>query len=175
MEDPAYQTNTALPPPPAPKVMNRSRFSGCFMGLGLGCFTSCVLVFVVPFILFYSLISRLSTDMVTTSVAEEPSLEERVDAGLIPVQRLELRGMITGEWASYWHSDAMCDAAVLEQIQAAIDNEAVKGLLIVLNSPGGSVTASDNLYHALERFKAAQPGRKVFVMGGDLVASGAYY
>ena len=52
MEDPAYQTNTALPPPPAPaKREARCRFSGCFMGLGLGCLTSCVLVFVVPFIL----------------------------------------------------------------------------------------------------------------------------
>ena len=175
MEDPAYQTNTALPPPPAPaKREARCRFSGCFMGLGLGCLTSCVLVFVVPFILIYSLATRISWDAVE-EVSQGPTLEERVDAGLVPVQRLELRGMITGEWASYWHSDATCDAAVLEQIRAAIDNEAVKGLLIVLNSPGGSVTASDNLYHALERFKAAQPGRKVFVMGGDLVASGAYY
>ena len=174
MEDPAYQTNTT--PPPAPKAPPRPRLTGCFMGLGIGCLVSVLLLFAVPAIMVYSLTSLLSSGAVETMTnAEGPSLSERVDEGMIPVQRLELKGAITGEWTSYWRTESTCDAAVLEQIREATEQEAIKGLLLVVNSPGGSVTASDNLYHALERFKAVQPGRKIFVMGGDLVASGAYY
>ncbi len=90
------------------------------------------------------------------------------------VLRLELSGVITGLETSRWYVDASSDVAVRRAIEEAT-TEDFDALLLVVDSPGGGVTASDALYHALENFKQADPTRKVVVMGGDIVASGAYY
>ncbi len=179
MEDPAYQTpinGAAAPRVESPKPPARGK--GCFWGFGLGCFASFLIVVVMPMLAVVGLGLAVKDSIQSQVVAwdpEAPSLTEQVDDGKIPVLQLELKGVITGEWNSPWYTDPASDAAVLEAIQDAAENESVKGLLLKVNSPGGSVTASDNLYHALEVFKQRQPGRKVIVMGGDIVTSGAYY
>lgn len=179
MEDPAYQTEGRRPFAGLQQTsQGRASRGGCFWGFGLGCFTSLLVLVMVPFMML-AMMGRVVTDavtnQVTTSAMEDLDLAEMVDEGKIPIQRLELNGVITGEWTSAWYTDPTSDVAVLEAIQAATKNESIMGLLIAVNSPGGSVTASDNLYHALECFKQARPGRKVIITGGDLVASGAYY
>lgn len=52
-------------------------------------------------------------------------------------------------------------------------DERVKGLVVRVNSPGGTVAASQELYHALRRFR--QSGKPVVVSMGDVAASGGYY
>lgn len=177
MEDPAYHTPNGAQNP-APLSPKRPRFAGCLLGMGGGCFISMLLVMMVPLLMFYTLCRQFTTapaQMAAIASGEAPSPSRMAEQGKIPVARLELRGAITGEWMSAWYNDPTCDAAVLEQITRLTDEPDVKALLLVVNSPGGSVTASDNLYHALECFKHAQEGRKIMVMGGDIVASGAYY
>lgn len=49
----------------------------------------------------------------------------------------------------------------------------VHAMILRVNSGGGSVIASDNIYAAINRFKDA--GKKVVVSMGDLAASGGYY
>ena len=51
--------------------------------------------------------------------------------------------------------------------------EEIKGMVLRVNSGGGSVIASDNIYAALLRFQAA--GKKIVVSMGDVAASGGYY
>jgi protease-4 len=51
----------------------------------------------------------------------------------------------------------------------------VKALVIEIDSPGGSVTASDEMYHRLQKFKQTKPGVPVIVSMGGLAASGGYY
>ena len=63
----------------------------------------------------------------------------------------------------------------LMEIQAATVDPDVLGMVLELNTPGGGVTASDELYHALQQFKAKQPNRKIVVLMKDLCASGGYY
>jgi protease-4 len=53
--------------------------------------------------------------------------------------------------------------------QAASDSE-VKAILLRINSPGGSVVASDEIYHALKGC-----GKPIVVSMGELDASGGYY
>ena len=179
MEDPAYQTEGRRPFAGLQQTsQGRTSRGGCFWGFGLGCFTSLLVLVMLPFMML-AMMGRVVTDAVTsqmtTSAMKDPDLTEMVDEGKIPIQRLELNGVITGEWTSAWYTDPTSDVAVLEAIKAATKDESIMGLLIAVNSPGGSVTASDNLYHALELFKQARPGRKVIITGGDVVASGAYY
>jgi protease-4 len=62
----------------------------------------------------------------------------------------------------------------VEALRRAEKDGAVKALLVRLNSPGGSVTASDIAYRELERFKE-RCGKPVVILMGDVAASGAYY
>ena len=53
------------------------------------------------------------------------------------------------------------------------DNENVKGLVLRVNSPGGSAYGSEQIWEALEQFKNA--GKPFVVSMGDYAASGGYY
>jgi len=65
-------------------------------------------------------------------------------------------------------------ARVREELEKAAKDEHVRALVLRINSPGGTVTASDILYHEITRFKAQ---RKIPVIASilDVGASGGYY
>ena len=65
--------------------------------------------------------------------------------------------------------------AVLSRIRAATIDPKVKAILLEVDSPGGAVTASDEIYTALQRFKQTDEGRVVMIFVRALGASGAYY
>lgn len=58
-------------------------------------------------------------------------------------------------------------------INEAASDEDVKAIVFRVSSPGGSVLASDQIWHAVEQAQAA--GKKVVVSMGAFAASGGYY
>src|SRR6185503_13379843 len=58
-------------------------------------------------------------------------------------------------------------------IRDAVRDTGVKAILLRVDSPGGSVSASDQILHALQ--KARRAGKPVVVSMGTLAASGGYY
>jgi protease-4 len=65
-------------------------------------------------------------------------------------------------------------ARVKEELQKAEKDQAVSGLIIRINSPGGTVTASDIIYHEILEFKKRTKVRVMACITG-LGTSGAYY
>jgi protease IV len=65
-------------------------------------------------------------------------------------------------------------ARVREELQKAEDDDSVKALIVRINSPGGTITASDLIYHEIDAFKTR---RKIPVVAVtmDVAASGGYY
>lgn len=61
---------------------------------------------------------------------------------------------------------------VLEQIEDANKDDKVKGVLFVVNSPGGAVAPSIEIAYALKRLKEKKP---VVVYAKGTIASGSYY
>jgi len=61
---------------------------------------------------------------------------------------------------------------VLEKIQKSHDNENIKGVLFVVDSPGGAVSPSIELAYAIKRLKEKKP---VVVYAAGTIASGSYY
>jgi protease-4 len=59
-------------------------------------------------------------------------------------------------------------------LKALKEEEHLKGILLVVDSPGGGVTASDRMYEELKRFKAEKKIPVVAVFE-DVAASGGYY
>ena len=63
--------------------------------------------------------------------------------------------------------------AFIQDLQAMERNPAVKGLLIRVDSPGGAVTPSHEIYSEIKRVRDS--GKPVVVSMGTLAASGGYY
>ena len=63
----------------------------------------------------------------------------------------------------------------LRKIRAATKDKTIRGLYLDIDSPGGGVTTSDELYDAICRFRKSNTNRFVFVHMGDLCCSGGYY
>jgi protease-4 len=66
--------------------------------------------------------------------------------------------------------DGVSAEVVLDQIRQAQANERIKALVVFINSPGGTVVPSDEIYGAL---RAAD--KPVVAVMGDVAASGGYY
>jgi protease-4 len=62
--------------------------------------------------------------------------------------------------------------AFVKIIQQIENDESVKGVVLRVNSPGGSAFASEQIHHALKKLKLKKP---IVVSMGDYAASGGYY
>ena len=63
----------------------------------------------------------------------------------------------------------------LRSIRRATEDPDVDAILLLVDSGGGGITASDILYNALREFRASDPNRRIVVLMGDMACSGAYY
>ncbi len=61
-----------------------------------------------------------------------------------------------------------------EKLDAARADDRVRAVVLRLNTPGGTVTASDMMYRELQRFRE-QTGKPVVALMMDVAASGGYY
>lgn len=68
---------------------------------------------------------------------------------------------------------AFASDRVAAELLALIDDEDVDAVIFRVDSPGGSATASDQVWRAVERLQ--ESGKKVVVSMGALAASGGYY
>lgn len=60
-------------------------------------------------------------------------------------------------------------------LRVAARDRDIKGVLIDINSPGGGVTDSDEIYRIITDFRAENPEIPVVALFGDTAASGGYY
>ncbi|NNK84549.1 MAG: S49 family peptidase, partial [Desulfobacterales bacterium] len=63
---------------------------------------------------------------------------------------------------------------VVSQLKLAEKDKRIKAVILKIDSPGGTVTASDILYHEIVAFKK-RTGIKLVVAMMDVAASGGYY
>jgi protease-4 len=61
-----------------------------------------------------------------------------------------------------------------QELEKAADDASVKAVVLRINSPGGTVSASDAMYDLVKRFKA-KTGKTVVASAQEMDASGAYY
>ncbi|MDD1965557.1 signal peptide peptidase SppA [Pseudomonas sp. NPDC090203] len=64
---------------------------------------------------------------------------------------------------------------IVGSLRAAFDDEKTKGVILRINSPGGSPVQSGYIYDEIRRLRAKKPEIKVYAVITDLGASGAYY
>jgi protease IV len=81
---------------------------------------------------------------------------------------IEIRGMIMAD-------EAASADNVVSSLRAAFEDAKTKGIVLRINSPGGSPVQSGYIYDEIKRLRAEHPEIKVYAVISDLGASGAYY
>ncbi|MGH8559134.1 MAG: S49 family peptidase [Methylococcales bacterium] len=65
--------------------------------------------------------------------------------------------------------------SVIKGLQAAIEDENTRGIVVKINSPGGSPVQADYIYKEIRRLKQKNPTLPIHAVVTDLCASGGYY
>jgi protease IV len=94
--------------------------------------------------------------------------------GTAKVLLIEVSGMISSQEKEGLIPAPSLLARIKEQLAKAAQDDQVKAVVIRINSPGGTVTASDIIHHELKAFKAS---KKIPIVASimDLGTSGGYY
>lgn len=154
-------------------------------GSKVGCW---IAITILALMLFGSFLTNLGLTAVLFSgsdvagtdypVDAEPMFEEVWSSGYgeAKVVRIELAGVIMrGRRERLFGYEPDMVEQVLSQIRAATLDSEVQAIFLEVDSPGGAVTPSDEIYAALEQFKRVDEERVIMVFVRDLGASGAYY
>ena len=81
---------------------------------------------------------------------------------------IEVRGMIADQ------ERASADN-IVTSLRAAFEDKNTRGVVLRINSPGGSPVQSGYIYDEIRRLRGEHPAIKVYAVITDLGASGAYY
>jgi protease-4 len=108
-----------------------------------------------------------------------PLDEETVEGkGTAKILLLDLSGVLSDETFSLSITTPPPRVPILarvqEELRKAEKDEHVKGLIVRINSPGGTMTTSDTLYHEIYEFKK-RTKMPVIAAIMDVGASGGYY
>lgn len=114
-------------------------------------------------------------------VPADQQLEEtriQKDAGLFVLDKIaiiDVDGTLANRRRDGWlRSGENPVSLFIEKLDKAAADRSVKAVVLRLNSPGGTVAASDIMYHHLRRFKR-QTGKPIIACVLGIGCSGAYY
>ncbi len=107
--------------------------------------------------------------IVETQVLEPESWTD-ARVAVVDVSGVILNGKDAGFFGSGEHRVSLLH----EMLEQAKQDDRVKGIILRIDSPGGTVTASDMMYREVMRFKQ-KTGKPVVVMMMGVAASGGYY
>ena len=95
-------------------------------------------------------------------------------AGRAKVLLIEISGVISSQEGDGFMPTPSLIASIKERLTRASQDDNVKAVVLRINTPGGTVTASDIIHHEIKTFKAS---RKIPVVASimDVGASGGYY
>ncbi len=111
-----------------------------------------------------------------SSRSSGPRLDEVVTedhGGANKIAVVDLHGIITSQTAGQ-DGFGMVDV-VRAQFKKAEDDDRVKAVILKVDSPGGEVLASDEIYRVISDFQKGENAKPVVASMGNLAASGGYY
>ncbi len=132
-------------------------------------------------VLFFIVVTLFSYSCAVINLGPQiESLEEVVveeGSGDEKILLIDIDGPISNRpkktLAGFQSETGMVDR-IREILKKAEKDKKIKGILLRINSPGGTVTSSDIIYHEIKSFKERY-NVKVYVSVVDVAASGGYY
>jgi protease-4 len=119
--------------------------------------------------------SLLITPVQNTSSLEEQTVRDGQGFASGKVAIIEVEGMLLNMKAGGMLQPTENEVSrFTQEMEKAANDPAVKAVVLRVNSPGGTVTASDIMYETVRRFKE-KTKKPVVAALQDVAASGAYY
>ena len=143
---------------------------GCLIAFGILFIVGIVFLFGL-FILIGAVASSIeksgaalakSDEFTTEFISGDPDADSRIAV-------IDVKGTITSDAESFGETIAN-SKHIVKLIREAAKDDAVKAIIVDLDTPGGEVTASDEIYHELKLC-----GKPVVAMMNTMAASGGYY
>ena len=144
---------------------------GCLIAVGVFVLV-CFIGFICLFAVFGAVIGMIGESGTAFKTASADYTTEFISGNADADNRIaviDVRGTITSDPETFGTSVAN-SGDIVKLIRAAKDDDSVKAIIIDLDTPGGEVTASDEIYHELKIC-----GKPVVAMMNTLAASGGYY
>ena len=122
--------------------------------------------------LFAGTIIILAVLVVIGSVYSDTSRKQgsspEADVGVIYID-----GMIVGGWGNDFFGGVSGSEELMRQIREAAGDPEIRAVVLRINSPGGSVAATQEVARELEKLK--ESGKIIVSSMGDVAASGGYW
>ncbi|MGB3965552.1 MAG: signal peptide peptidase SppA, partial [Planctomycetota bacterium] len=98
-----------------------------------------------------------------------------VRGGKDKVLQIGIRGAIAEDGNPVLGASGGSVSQVRRGLRAAGGDDDVLGVLLYIDSPGGGVTDSDQIWQLVRTFRKDHPNKRVLALFGDIAASGGYY
>lgn len=141
---------------------------------------------IAALLLFISIVANVAMSVFTTNTtsffdeifSSDDRFYEEVMEGDNPLSKIavfDLEGTIldTGETTSVWSTATYNHRTFLKKLKMAANDSTIKGVVIRVNSPGGGVLESAEIYEEILKIKEAE--KPVYISMGSMAASGGYY
>jgi protease-4 len=180
---------TAFPPPPREGFFNERKepepakrgSGGCFWIIILGLFATFLTVIITVGVVIAGAVSSFQSSLGEFREAggAGSSFQESVVSGdgssHNKIALINIKGIITNQEIGGFGSASNASAPQInKRLKHILNDHSVKALIVRIESPGGEVTASDEIYHMIMKIKQERNIPVVASMG-SLAASGGYY
>ncbi|MCS4485344.1 signal peptide peptidase SppA [Staphylococcus americanisciuri] len=124
-----------------------------------------------------SVITTLTSSFFSTQISlveEAPSVIVKEGDAAKQIAEIAVNGeIIDADAGGLFGVSGYDHQAALKQLDTIKKDKTIKGVLLTVDSPGGSTYASDEFYQKLKEVKDS--GKKIYVQMGTMAASGGYY
>ncbi len=100
------------------------------------------------------------------------ALFQKISGGSSKIALITLQGAITYNMKSSFLGDLNSAESALKALKKAKKDKTVKGVIFRINSPGGTVAMSQEIYDSIIKLRKEKP---IVVSMADVAASGGYY
>lgn len=139
----------------------QNRKVGLFIAIG-----SCIVCFILVIVFMFSVIGGVIGQTPSHTSVSSDFLGDRIDV-------LRIEGVIGESDDSLFSTSYYNHEFIIDSLNELIDDPSSKGLIVFIDSPGGSVYHTDEIYLKLLEYK--QSNRPVYASFGSTAASGGYY
>jgi protease IV len=165
----------APPPVIAPSPSRPAKSRGWMVVAIVAIILLCVSVFVI-FVQSVSHSINFSNNFPASAREAGPQLEEDIvkdNNSDNKIAVITVDGIITSHQGDEAGNDMV--EVIKAELEKAKKDSSVKAVILKVDSPGGEVLASDEIYNAIKKFQDGTNGKPVICSMGSLAASGGYY
>jgi protease IV len=148
--------------------------NGCLfaiMAFLSSCFIGIIILVLIGFFLLSGTLKKITDKPLTSSNSFKEIYHSGNSKAKNKIALIKINGIILdgeGPWSTAVNAENICD-----KLSLAASNKNIKAVILDINSPGGEITATDKIYHYIQKVRKAN--KPVVSLLESVAASGGYY